>query len=497
MSRSAVPGGRLATAGDLRQRLCDNMLFCGLTNDQLSWVAASCEIHELGDGDVLLREGEQASRFYALLDGELVVSKVMDGREQVLTRHIVPAPADPAPDGKPPAANYFTNEMPLLTDGINVATITVSRHAIVLGFPKAAFFELIARCPDIASVMLPVLAWRVKATELRARNQATTAALGTLAAGLAHELNNPASAVVRAAGELSDAIGRFTETACQWGTRATPPERDILSAACEELCRSAHRASCGTADDEDALFDWALERGASDPAGLSGTLADLGVTAASLESRLSGLSYPSMPAALDHLGTVLELAQLAADLRAAGSQISALVSATRGYANLDRAPEQVFAITEGIDATLAVLRHKLANISVVRAYEKDLPRIRGNPSELNQVWTNLIDNAVHAMDGAGTLTIRVDREIDCVRVEIADTGCGIPAETRHRIFEPFYTTKGAGQGTGLGLHLSHRIVTRSHGGSIGVSSVPGDTRFLVRLPIGDRDAATVCAAPAN
>ena len=496
MSPSAVPG-RLVTAGDLRQRLCDNELFCGLTEDQLNWVAASCEMHELGDGDVLLREGEHASRFYALLGGELVVSKVMDGRDQVLTRHVVPAPPDPAPDGKLRAANYFTNEMPLLTDEINVATITVSHHAIVLGFPKAAFFELITRCPDIASVMLPVLAWRVKMSELMARNQATTAALGTLAAGLAHELNNPASAVVRAAGELSDTVGRFTDTACEWGARATPRERDILNATREKFGRSAHQVGRGTADDEDALFEWALERGASDPAGLSGTLADLGVTAASLESSLSGLGDTSMPAALDHLGAVLELAELAADLRTAGSRISDLVSATRGYANLDRAPEQVFVITGGIDATLAVLRHKLANIGVVRAYEKDLPRITGNPSELNQVWTNLIDNAVTAMDGAGTLTVRVDREIDCVRVEVADTGCGISAETQYRIFEPFYTTKDAGQGTGLGLHLSHRIVTRSHGGSIGVTSVPGDTRFIVRLPIGGRAAAAASAAPAN
>jgi len=497
VSPSAVPG-RLAAAGDLRQRLCDSELFCGLTEDQLNWVAAACEMHELHDGDVLLREGEQASRFYALLDGELVVTKVMDGRSEVLTRHVVPAPANPTPDGKLRAANYFTNEMPLLTDEISVATITVSHHAIVLAFHKAAFFELIARCPDIAGVILPVLAWRVKSSELRARNQATIAALGTLAAGLAHELNNPASAVVRAAGELADAVGRFTAAACEWGARATPRERDILNAARAEFGDCAHRAggNCA-ADDEDAILRWALERGVGNPAGLSGTLADLGVTAAGLESRLSGLSDTSLPAALDHLSAALELAELAADLHTAGAAISVLVSAIRGYANVDRAPEQVFIITEGIDATLAVLRHKLADIRVVRAYEQDLPRITGIPSELNQVWTTLIDNAVDAMDGSGTLTVRVQREIDCVRVELADTGRGIPAATQQRIFEPFYTTKEVGQGTGLGLHLSHRIVTSSHRGSIGVTSVPGNTRFLVRLPIGGRAAAAACAAPAN
>ncbi len=493
---SAIPG-RLA-AGDLRQRLRDNELFASLTQDQLDWVATAGELRELRDGDVLATDGEKAARFYTLLDGELVISKVIDGHEEVLTRHVVPAPAGTAPDGKPRAANYFTNEMPLLTDEISVATITVGRRALVLGFARDAFFELITRCPDIARVMLPVLAWRVRATEVRARNQATIAALGTLAAGLAHELNNPASAVVRAAGDLEAAVGRFTDAAYEWGGQASPQERETLRAARDAFIACCRPAGCGiAADEDDAIFEWALSRGARDPSGLSGSLVDRGVTASSLASHLAGISGPSMPAALDHLSAILEVAELAADLHTAGSRISALVSATRGYANLDRAPEQVFTVTEGIDATLAVLRHKLANIRVVRAYEKDLPRIAGNPSELNQVWTNLIDNAVDAMNGAGTLTVRVDRDIDCVTVAVADTGSGIPPQSQPRIFEPFYTTKDAGKGTGLGLHLSHRIVTKSHGGSIGVTSVPGDTRFVVRLPIGGRATAAACPVPAG
>ncbi|MFJ8567225.1 sensor histidine kinase [Streptomyces sp. NPDC093514] len=213
--------------------------------------------------------------------------------------------------------------------------------------------------------------------------------------------------------------------------------------------------------------------------GLCGLLAELGLVLLAL-----GLGSAA----------VLEIRSLAAELRAAGPRISQLVSATRDYANLDRAPEQSFRVTEGLENTPVVLRAKLAGISIVREYEPGLPELTGYPSELNQVWTNLVDNAAEAMEGAGVLTLRARAEGVCMVVEVVDTGRGIPAASLPRIFEPFYTTKDVGKGTGLGLHLSYRIVTQRHHGSITARSRPGETRMVVRLPFAGSVQSCVSSA---
>ncbi|MGH3167367.1 MAG: ATP-binding protein [Trebonia sp.] len=490
-----TPAG--TTARNLPRTLRDNPLFSGLGDDQLSWAAATGALRDLGNGDVLIRDGEPTTHFYALLDGELVITKMIDGHEEVLTRHRAPAPDEPFRGGKPRAANYFTGEMQLLTDCVNVATITAGEHATVLAFTKDQFFELIARCPKIASVMLPVLAWRVHSQEVQARSQATIAALGTLAAGLAHELNNPASAITRAAGEVDAAARRLTSTASEWCAASDEDERRALSAAAAAIEATPRRgpAAAGLLAEDDDVFEWAAARGARDAARLADALTDLAITAPSLESLLSGIAAPRLAAALDHLSATLEVRDLCRDLREAGSRISALVASARTYANLDRATEQVFDVLEGIEATLAVLRHKMSGVTIVREYTDGLPRITGNPSELNEVWTNLIDNAIDAMDGQGTLTLFACHDAGCVTVKITDTGGGIPPEILPRVFEPFYTTKDVGSGTGLGLHLSHRIVTKSHGGSITARPRPGGTTMVVRLPAGDRSGRVSCAVP--
>jgi signal transduction histidine kinase len=490
--QSGVPG-RAEPAGDLRQELRGNALFAGLTEDQLGLVASCGQVRDLAEGDILITDGSTATHFYALLAGELVVTKIIDGHEEVLTRHVVPAPPRAEADDKPMAANYFTGEMPLLTDKVNVATIVAGHHATVISFPRDDFFTLLAQCPAISAVMLPVLAWRVRSSEMQARKQATIAALGTLAAGLAHELNNPASAITRAAAGVEPALHQLTETAYAWGEGATPSERDALSSLLRTLDKAPRHegfgSSMGAAED---IFDWACGAGASDAARLSDSLAERGATTESLRPVLNRIGASSLPVALDHLDALLEVRDLAEDMRNAGTRISALVSATRGYSNLDRAPVSVFDVTTGIEATLAVLRHKLASVRVIREYADGVPPVSGNPSELNQVWTNLIDNAVDSMDGSGTITLRVSHEAGCVAVEVADTGSGIPPEVLPRIFEPFYTTKDVGKGTGLGLHLSHRIVTKSYGGSIAAHSVPGETRFLVRLPAAGYAGSNLC-----
>jgi signal transduction histidine kinase len=493
----ATDSPRLAGVADIIQRLRDNELFGGLPADQLECMATLGELREMRDSEVLIRDGGEPTHFYVMLNGELVVTKIINGHEEVLTRHQAPAPTEPDPDGKPMAAHYFTGEMPLLTDESNMATITVNGGALVLAYSKDNFFELIARCHGITRVLLPVLAWRVKTSELKARSQATIAALGTMAAGLAHELNNPASAITRAAGEIDGAVERLVSTSYVWCDLAGSAEREVFGRMLDALRKPAQQVDYWVAADEaDALYEWADERGAADAARLSTALADRGITAAQLEAEFADIPEAATAVALDHLTAILDTQELASDLRAAGSRISALVGATKDYANLDRAPQQEVTVTDGIDATLAVLRHKLGTVRVIRAYTPDLPRVLGYPSELNQVWTNLIDNAVDAMEGDGTLTLYASQDAGCVKVEVADSGSGIPADVLPRVFEPFYTTKDIGKGTGLGLHISHQIVTQRHGGWITAQSTPGDTRIVVRLPIGGRDSCLSCSEPA-
>ncbi|MFJ9845941.1 ATP-binding protein [Kitasatospora sp. NPDC101155] len=476
------------TAQDRGERLRGIELFADLTGRQLEWLADVTEERVLDDGETLFRDGDEATHFYVLLDGELLVTKTVDGREELLTRHRA-RPAAGEHDAKPPAAHRFTGELALLTDGAYVATVTAAGRTVVACYPKQVFLDMLVRCPGVARVLLPVLAWRIASSEAQARGRATVTAMGTLAAGLAHELNNPAAAVARAAQELGPAIDRLAGTARRWGAAAVAREAEALDRLAAEIERApltAESDPVASADLEDEVLDWAERQGAARPMGLACVMAERGLGTGWLSRRLYGLCPGVLPVALEQLSALLEARALTGELRTAGPRISALVAAARDYANLGRAPEGRFSVVAGIEATLTMLRPKLARVRVVREYAPDLPDAVGHPTELNQVWTNLIDNAVDAMDGTGTLTVRTGLQGTCLTVEIGDTGGGIPADALTRIFEPFYTTKDVGKGTGLGLHLSYRIVTQRHRGSLTARSAPGDTWFTVRIPAPTR-----------
>ncbi|MGF1425295.1 sensor histidine kinase [Kitasatospora sp. LaBMicrA B282] len=472
------------------ERLRDVEIFADLTGGQLAWLWSVTERRTLTDGEVLFRDGEPAGHFYVLLEGELLVTKRIDGREELLTRHSTRPLAADDHDAKPPAAHRFTGELPLLTGGGYLATATAVGPTVVLGCARGVFLDLLARCPSVARVLLPVLAWRITSSQAQASGRASVQALGTLAAGLAHELNNPAAAVVRAAQDLAPALDRLTGTASTWGAVADPRQRQVLDAVLDRITRTPPAAGTdplALAEAEDDLTDWAARCGASRPAALATALAERGLDRCWLAGRLGELG-PSVGCevvapGLDHLAALVEARALTAQLQEAGPRISALVAATRDYANLDRAPEQEFPVVDGLEATLAMLRPRLTGVRTVRDYAPDLPPVTGHPTELNQVWTNLIDNALDAMAGTGTLTLRTRLEGSCLAVSVGDTGPGIAATALPRIFEPFYTTKDVGKGTGLGLHLSYRIVTQLHRGSIHARSAPGATWLVVRLPV--------------
>ncbi|MFF4614387.1 ATP-binding protein [Nonomuraea jabiensis] len=455
----------------LTGRLAGIELFAGLSDEQLDWLACAGTVRELGDGQALFVEGAPADAFYILLDGEIVVSKLVGGREQVLTRHLGDA-----------LEHQFIGELPLLTSDEYLATALAVGPARVVAYGKDAFFDMLERCPQVCRVLLPVLAGRINAMERQAGRSRMLEGLGLLAAGLAHELNNPAAAALRAARELRELAPRLAATAVEWGRTGEEAEARLVARFQDRVGSGAALDPLAEAEAADDVAGWLREQGLDQAVELADDLAEHGVDRAELDELAAGLRPDALAAALAYLVPVLRIRTLAGDAAEAAERVVELVRRTSAYTNLDRAPQRDADLREGLEATLALMAPKLRNIRVRREYG-GVPDLQAFPSELNQVWTNLIDNAVDAMGGEGELTISTRREGDHAVVEFRDTGPGIPAEALPMVFQPFFTTKDLGKGTGLGLHVSMDIVAQRHGGTMEVDSRPGDTRFVVRLPL--------------
>ncbi|WP_248962174.1 sensor histidine kinase [Sphaerisporangium perillae] len=472
----------MGTTRLLPEELRAHPLFDGLTGEQYDWLAEKGRLRELADGEVLFSEGAPARFFVVLLDGELLISKVVDDRDEVLARHSTRAGGET----RARLAHTFTGELCVLAGDAYLATATSVGRGRVALYDRDAFLQMLVRTPQVSEMVIPVLALRAQDMIVSGGRRSTLASLGTLAAGIAHELNNPVSAVTRAIGELDAAVAELEATAETWGRTATEAEREAVRAARHDWLGRPRGSGPGDALGmsmlEEELQDWLEDHGLADAAALAALLAERGLDAGWLEALTRGMRADHVPAALRYLSESLRVRSCVVDVRDAGTRVSAIVRNTKEYTNLDRAPEADVDVREGLESTLAMLRPRLAGVTVVRDYALPLPRVPGYPTELNQVWTNLIDNAAGALGGSGELRISVRGEGSCVLVEVADTGPGIAPEVLARVFEPFFTTKDIGAGTGLGLHLSHRIVTRRHRGSITVRSRPGDTRFHVRLP---------------
>lgn len=474
----------------LVSRMREVELFAELDDDQLRWLVDAGEPVSLGDGEMLFEDGQQAEHFYVLLSGELLFTKRLNGRVEVVARHLAEPPPGAAGEehGKPSAAHRFTGELPMLAGGGYVARGTAVGRTELLAYARPVFQEMIARCPQVCRVLLPVLAWRIRSYEMRAGQRAMLEGLGTLAAGLAHELNNPTSAVLRAAAELRASVRELVAAAALWGQAGTVAETAALDRMILQAPReaTAARDPIEAADALDELADLLTGWQVPDAEDLAGMLVDAGLRATQLGGFAGQLQAGTLPAAVRSLAYVLRVDGLVTELTTAGNRISVLVRDTMAYANLDRAPVRSIELTEGLENTLALLAARLEGVEVCRSYLPGLPRVTGYPNELNQVWTNLIDNAIGAMEGRGVLRLSTRLEDGCAVVEVRDEGCGMPADVVRGLFQPFYTTKTIGQGVGLGLHLSHYVITVRHHGSIGVRSRPGDTRFTVRLPVDAR-----------
>lgn len=452
--------------------LSDSLLFPVLEEQYLQDLQACGSALTLQPGEVLYREGDTTYCFYVVLSGQIKVTKHLGTEEIVVTIH---------------RRGEFTGDLSMLTGGISQATASSIDVSRVIQFDD--FKELLKGCPRSVDLFVPALAERSKDLEIKLRQQEKLAALGKLSAGLAHELNNPAAAGRRAAKQLNKAIASLQHNMLSLrGKHFSVHHRQLLSQLQQQALERANCPSCLSpleqSDREDELTDWLESLGVDNAWDLSPSLVSAGIDRSQLEALATEMEADAFTEALMWLEATLTMNDLVSEVEQSTIRISDLVGAIKNYSYMDRGEIQSVDLHEGLDNTLKILHHKLKYaVKIKKEYSENLPQVSVYGGELNQVWTNLIDNAIDAMDGEGELTIRTSKENNCILVEIIDNGSGIPTELQSRIFEPFFTSKGAGQGSGLGLDISRRIVVQKHKGNLRFESQPGRTNFQVRIPI--------------
>jgi signal transduction histidine kinase len=447
-------------------------VFADLPEDQISWFIGHSEEMSLKASDTYFRQGDPADAMFVILEGQLQVRGELGGETVVL----------PIMPGDVTGVLPFSR-MKQFTVGARALT-----DARVLRFPSSLFPDLVQKMPELAQRLVGLMSDRIRETTRREQQRDRLASLGKLSAGLAHELNNPASAAKRATSQLRDILKKIRDASHELGRRdltaAQKAEIEKMEASFVQS-NEVPPDPLAISDREEQIDSLLRSHGQNDLWQMAADLARKNVKPEALESLFATLDADTARAALVRIAASVEVATLLNEIESGTSRISDLVGAIKEYTYMDQTPVQNVDIVKSLETTLTILNHKLKRgVTVQRDYQKIPLLVNSFGSELNQVWTNIIDNAIDAMGGTGELRVRTYRDENCVVVEIADSGPGIPADVRAHIFEPFFTTKGVGEGTGLGLDTVQRIV-KKHRGSIQVDSKPGDTRFQVWLPMAE------------
>jgi signal transduction histidine kinase len=444
--------------------------FADLPDDQIAWFLSQSQEINLKAGDVYARQGDPPDAMFVLLEGEFQWRGEFGGETIVIAGKV----------------GDVTGALPFS----RMKQFTVTGRAVsdgrILRFPSSLFPELIQKMPELAKRLVGVMADRIRESTRLEQQRDRLAGLGKLSAGLAHELNNPASAAKRAASQLRSTLHRVKEASHELGRRelTSTQKSEIERLEASFTQRDEPPPDALTISDlEDQIDSLLRSHGQNDLWQLAAELARRGIKPSALESLFENLDASSARAALVRIAASLEIASLLNEIESSTSRISELVGAIKEYTFMDQSPVQNVDVVKSLETTLTILNHKLKRgVTVQRDYQPIPLLVNSFGSELNQVWTNLIDNAIDAMGGKGNLRVRTYRDDGCVVVEIADNGAGISPEIESHIFEPFFTTKGVGEGTGLGLDTVQRIV-KKHRGNVQVDSKPGDTRFRVWLPL--------------
>ena len=472
------PTARDRTTGIEPAALRGLFLFADLSDDQLAWVAANSDVVSYRAGEAVSVEGEPAECFYVLLSGTLSMVRTVRGDEVEVVRSDQPGVYSGA-------TQFYLGDQ---VDQKYGATVRAVTDAEFLALPAADFAARFRQWFPMAVHLLQGMFVGIRNADELVGQRERLLALGKLTAGLTHELNNPAAAAVRATETLRE---RFAGMRHKLGLladghfdglqlhRLTKIQEEFI----ERIASAPHLTPMQVADREDELGEWFDDHEVPGGWDLAPVFVAAGITTSDLDELSNVVDQGFLAPALRWLSYTVETENLLVEVKESTRRISALVGAAKQYSQLDRTPHQEVDLHEGIDATLVMLSGKIpGGVRIVKDYDRTLPHVPAYAAELNQVWTNLIDNALDAVAGTGTVTVRTTRDGDTALVEVVDTGPGVPPELRRRVFEPFFTTKGVGQGTGLGLDIARRIVIRHHG-ELRLHSQPGDSSFRVLLPV--------------